>query len=54
MAREYKDVIVGLDIGTAKVMVVVAVIGILSAVAYPSYQDYVLRSRISEAVGAME
>ena len=24
MAREYKDVIVGLDIGTAKVMVVVA------------------------------
>lgn len=37
-----------------EVMVVVAVIGILSAVAYPSYQDYVLRSRISEAVGAME
>lgn len=37
-----------------EVMVVVAIIGILSAIAYPSYQDYVLRSRISEAVGAME
>src|SRR5256885_1846517 len=28
MAREYKDVIVGLDIGTAKVMVVVAEVGV--------------------------
>lgn len=37
-----------------EVMVVVAIIGILASVAYPSYQDYVLRSRISEAAGAME
>lgn len=35
-------------------MVVVAIIGILAAVAYPNYQDYILRSKISEAVGAME
>lgn len=37
-----------------EVMIVVAIIGVLAAVAYPSYQDYVLRSKISEAVGAME
>jgi type IV pilus assembly protein PilE len=34
-----------------EVMIVVAVIGILSAIAYPSYTDYVRRSRISEATG---
>lgn len=37
-----------------EVMIVVAIIGILAAVAYPSYQDYILRSKISEAVGSME
>lgn len=37
-----------------EVMIVVAIIGILAAIAYPSYKDYVLRSKISEAVGAME
>jgi type IV pilus assembly protein PilE len=34
-----------------EVMIVVAVIGILGAIAYPSYTDYVRRSRISEATG---
>ena len=37
-----------------EVMIVVAIIGVLAAIAYPSYRDYVLRSKISEAVGAME
>ena len=37
-----------------EVMIVVAIIGILAAIAYPGYKDYVLRSKISEAVGAME
>lgn len=34
-----------------EVMIVVAIVGILAAVAYPSYTDYVRRSRIAEATG---
>ena len=37
-----------------EVMIVVAILGILAAVAYPGYQDYILRSRITEAVNGME
>lgn len=32
-----------------EVMIVVAIIGILSAVAYPAYQDYIIRSKIPDA-----
>lgn len=32
-----------------EVMIVVAIIGILSAVAYPAYTDYIIRSRIPDA-----
>ena len=32
-----------------EVMIVVAIVGILSAVAYPAYQDYVIRSKIPDA-----
>jgi type IV pilus assembly protein PilE len=32
-----------------EVMIVVAIIGILSAVAYPAYQDYVIRSKVPQA-----
>jgi type IV pilus assembly protein PilA len=32
-----------------EVMVVVAIIGILAAVAVPQYQDYIARSRVVEA-----
>lgn len=32
-----------------EVMIVVAIVGILSAVAYPAYQDYVIRSKVPEA-----
>ena len=33
-----------------ELMIVVAIIGILAAVALPAYQDYTIRSRVSEAV----
>ena len=36
-----------------EVMVVVVVISILSAIAIPAYQDYVIRSRIMEAISGL-
>ena len=37
-----------------ELMIVVAIIGILAAVALPAYQDYLVRSRVSEAVVALD
>jgi type IV pilus assembly protein PilE len=34
-----------------EVLIVVALLGILAGIAYPSYTDYILRSKISEAIG---
>ena len=37
-----------------ELMVVVAIVGILAAVAYPSYQDYVTRGQIAEGTSTLE
>ncbi|BCM26150.1 type IV pilin protein [Methyloradius palustris] len=36
-----------------ELMIVVAIIGILSAIALPSYQDYVIRAKISDATSEL-
>ena len=33
-----------------ELMIVIAIIGILAAIALPAYQDYTVRSRVSEAL----
>jgi len=36
-----------------ELMIVIAIVGILAAIALPAYQDYIVRSKMSEPLGAM-
>ena len=36
-----------------ELMIVVAIVGILAAIALPAYQDYIIRSKMSEGVAAL-
>ena len=37
-----------------ELMIVVAIVGILAAIALPAYQDYTIRAKVSEALAAMD
>ena len=36
-----------------ELMIVIAIVGILAAIALPAYQDYIVRSKMTEALAAM-
>ncbi len=37
-----------------ELMIVVAIVGILAAIALPAYQDYIARSKVAEAIGLLD
>lgn len=52
-AGRNKNLLIAAGFTLIELMIVVAVVGILSAIAYPNYQCYVARSQRSSAIGVM-
>jgi type IV pilus assembly protein PilA len=36
-----------------ELMIVVAIVGVLASIAMPAYQDYIVRSKVTEAIGQL-
>jgi type IV pilus assembly protein PilE len=52
-AKRNRNLLIAAGFTLIELMIVVAIVGIISAIAYPSYQCYVARSQRGNAIGVM-